>query len=94
MGAGTCASWGCTVGQSYLEKLLPRGHGPSDESAFPHSGVVIPWKGGMVGKPKHGTAKGHRIKSSGLLESPWQGREVKHGPESSVTQAGRQRRQV
>lgn len=42
----------------------------------------------MVGKPKHRTTKGHRIKGSGLLESPWQGREVKRGPESPM--AGRQ----
>lgn len=48
----------------------------------------------MIGRPKHRTAKEHRIKSSGLLESSWQGREVKHGLEISVTQAGRQRRQV
>lgn len=37
----------------------------------------------MVGKPKHGTTKGHRVKA--LLESPRQGREVNRGLESLVT---------
>ena len=46
----------------------------------------------MVGKSKYGTAKGYRIKGSGLLESLRQGREVKRGPESPARgrQAGRQ----
>lgn len=60
--SGTGSILRLCCGQSDLGKLLPRGCGPSGDSAFPGSDAVIPWEMGWLGNQSTGLLRGVGLK--------------------------------